>query len=279
MDQMGTMHSFDLSTKLSFRGVFKERDFITHNVAGLCPGEMDSYCIVSAHYDHLGIGPEIEGDSIYNGVNDNALGVSVLLEIGRVLKLHQEKMKRSVIFLFVTGEEKGLLGSTYYTDHPLYPLYKTVANINIDGIAILDQFKGMIAVGAELSSLDQLISSFLTEKGLTLCRDDDYLTWMPRSDQFAFAKAGIPSILIQDGCHFVHLSDKTAIQKMRDWQESIYHTPFDDLTQPINYEAVMEHAQILYDLIYFLANHNQEPSWKEGVPFRTIRLQTIAEKR
>ena len=189
------------------------------------------------------------------------------------------ELKRSVIFIFLTGEEKGLLGSTYYTDHPVVPLYKTVADINIDGISIFDQFRGLIAVGAELSSLEQILSRFLSQRDLKLCKDEKYLTWMPYSDQFAFTKAGIPSVLIQDGCDYVHLSREEAFQRMRAWQKTIYHSPFDDKNQPINYRAVEQHAQLLLDFVIYLANSNSDPVWKEGVPFNSIRLQTIAEKR
>src|SRR5690606_9692938 len=130
----------NLDTKLRFRGVFKEREFISPNVIGMIKGSdpdlKNTYLIVTAHYDHLGIGEPVNGDSIYNGALDNAIGVSVLLELARAFSSLEIKPKRSIIFFATTGEEKGLLGSSYYTKNPLVPLYKTIANVNIDGIAM-----------------------------------------------------------------------------------------------------------------------------------------------
>ncbi|MDX1702001.1 MAG: M28 family peptidase, partial [Melioribacteraceae bacterium] len=146
---------------LIFEGQFFVRDFKAYNVVGMIRGKQrkvdEEFIIVSAHYDHLGIGPDLKGDKIYNGVLDNAIGVSGLLEVARVLSGYKKYLNRSIIFIATTGEEKGLLGSTYYVDNPIYPLYKTVANINIDGMAFLDDFKSVVGVGAELSNLDSYL--------------------------------------------------------------------------------------------------------------------------
>ena len=161
----GNMKSFELNTDLSFKGEFKEKDFLSPNIIGMIKGNdknlNDSYLILSAHYDHLGIGKPINGDSIYNGASDNAMGVSGLLEIARILKQNKNKISRSILFILLTGEEKGLLGSTYYTDNPIVPLYKTIADINIDGLAFYDEFKSVIGVGSEYSTLKNFLNQYL----------------------------------------------------------------------------------------------------------------------
>ena len=132
MDRNGMVHSFELNMNLSFKGVFNEREFFASNVVGLYEGinrkPNDSYLIVSAHYDHLGVGQSLAGDSIYNGVLDNAIGVAAAMEIARAFSVLPDKPLHSIIFLFLTGEEKGLLGSNYYLDHPIVPLHKTIAD-------------------------------------------------------------------------------------------------------------------------------------------------------
>ncbi|MEJ2053972.1 MAG: M28 family peptidase [Calditrichaceae bacterium] len=200
------LRSFQLNVRLSFKGRFQEREFIGRNVAGLIRGSdpelNDTYIILSAHYDHLGIGAAIHGDSIYNGINDNALGVAAVLEIARLISKSERQPRRSVLFLFLTGEEKGLLGSKYYVDHPIVPLYKTIADINVDGIAILDTFKDIICIGCEFSSMEEIVEAIGRMNGLHLSPlPPQFLGFesFARSDQIAFAQGGIPSILISEG--------------------------------------------------------------------------------
>ncbi|MDP2038040.1 MAG: M28 family peptidase, partial [Ignavibacteria bacterium] len=157
MKKENNLKVFPLNGVLTFQGSFKQRDFVSPNIVGIIEGDdptyNDSYVLVTAHYDHLGIGPAVKGDSIYNGVFDNAAGVSALLEIARVFSNTDFYNRRSIIFAILTAEEFGLLGSEYYVNNPVKPLYKTVANINIDGIASYDNFKSFVAVGKEYSTL------------------------------------------------------------------------------------------------------------------------------
>ncbi|MBN1558612.1 M28 family peptidase [candidate division KSB1 bacterium] len=278
------MFSFELAVKLSFRGVFKERDFFSRNiighVRGADPSLRDSYVILSAHYDHLGIGAPVRGDSIYNGVVDNAIGTAALLEIARTLAKFPPK--RSVLFLFLTGEEKGVLGSTYYIDNPVVPLYRTVANINIDGLAIFDTFRDVIGFGTELSSLHKALEKSAEMMGLSVSdvpSDFTHVESFARSDQISFAKAGIPAALVMEGVNYDHLDEQSAIKKQIEWMQTIYHSPFDDLNQPINWSAAEQHCQLLLAFAWYVANHPEEPSWKPGTPYLTTRLQSIAEKK
>ena len=162
------LFSFPLKTELTFKGEYTQRDFLSQNIVGMVEGSdpelKDNYIIISAHYDHLGIGPAVNGDSVYNGALDNAIGVSVLLELAKSISALNIPTRRSTIFIALTGEEKGLLGSTYYTDNPLVPLYKTVVNINIDGIAFFRDFESVVGVGSEYSNLN----SYLNETALKL---------------------------------------------------------------------------------------------------------------
>lgn len=278
------MFSFELATSASFRGQFEERDFFSRNILAQVRGTdsslRDSYLILSAHYDHLGIGVPVCGDSIYNGVVDNAIGTAALLEIARALQKYPPR--RSVLFLFLTGEEKGLLGSTYYIDNPVVPHFKTIANINIDGLAIFDTFKDIIGFGTDLSTLGDMLQSTVTLLGVSQSRlpaGFSRLESFARSDQIVFAKAGIPAALVMEGVRFDHLSEAEGIQKHLDWMQNIYHSPFDDLTQPINWSAAEQHCQLLSAFAWHVANATQAPSWLPGTPYVTTRLQSIAEKR
>ncbi len=285
-DRRNTIRSFPLTGVVSFHGKFKERDFIASNViatlAGKRPQLKDTYLLLSAHYDHLGVGPAVNGDSIYNGVLDNAIGVAGLLEIARVFACMSVRPDRSVIFLFVTGEEKGLLGSTYYLDHPLVPHYRTAANINIDGLAALDSFQELIGVGADLSTLGDLLQKTAKTLGYRISAIPPEFLFretFARSDQIAFAKAGIPSILITEGLSYRNLSREQGLKAMIRWMQERYHTPFDDLQQPICYPAAVEHCRALFVYARSLADDPIAPEWQSGTPYVNMRLQSIAEKR
>jgi len=280
------IESFPLETKLKFKGVFKERDFISQNVIGMVAGRdaelKNTYLIISAHYDHLGIGTAITGDSIYNGALDNAIGVSVLLELARVFSGLEVNPKRSIVFIATTGEEEGLLGSSYYTDNPIVPLYKTIANVNIDGIAMFKDFESVVGIGTEYSTLESWLNLTAEKYKLSLqgippqFKSFDAFN---KSDQLAFALAGIPSILLLEGTKNKYKTEDEVMEAFINYYLKTYHTPFDDLNQDIDCNAAAKHAEILFDLCYILANDNNKPEWKPGTPFINARLRTIAEKR
>jgi len=284
-DTTGAMRSFPMNAFASFQGRFAERDFVSRNVAGIIPGAdedlQDSFVLLSAHYDHLGIGPAVMGDSIYNGLADNAMGVSALLELARVLACCVDH-RRSILVLFVTGEEKGLLGSRYYCDNPLAPLYKTIANINIDGIAMFDRFRNVVAVGGEYSTLIGHLAASAEAAGLEVSPMPPEFAGsdaFERSDQVAFAAAGIPSILVMDGMQGEKLTSSQMLSLFASWSSNVYHSPFDDLSQPVHFPAVMQHLSLLKALAIRLANTSEPPEWNSGTPFRGARLQTIHERR
>jgi hypothetical protein len=285
-DLNNSVTSFPLITQASFKGDFIERDFMADNVAALLEGSdpelKNSYIIVSAHYDHLGIGPAVNGDSIYNGAFDNAAGAAAVLELAETFSNLPVKPKRSILFLFLTGEEKGLLGSSYYVNNPLVPLYKTAANINIDGLSMFDEVNSFVGVGSEFSTLDGYLLKAAEALGVKTggippqFKQDESFS---QSDQFAFAQAGIPSILVLEEPDYKNLSKEEGLEKLIYWMENIYHTPFDDANQDINYKAVMQHVKLLAALLQEVADSDKAPEWKEGSPFLNARLQSIAEKR
>lgn len=286
MAEKHKIKSFPLKTSLKFKGAFKDRDFIERNVIGMVQGSdpllKDSYIILSAHYDHLGIGAPIKNDSIYNGALDNAIGVSVLLELARSFSDLKTRPKRSIIFMATTGEEKGLLGSSYYVDNPLVPLYKTVASINIDGIAMFKDFMGIVPVGAELSTLQEYLRQTADSYGLIIeeippqFRSFDAFN---KSDQLAFALGGIPSILVLEGLSNKSKKSDDVLLSFVDYYLNYYHTPFDDLNQKIDCEAAARHAKIIFDFTYRIADQIDAPEWKSGAPFLNARLRSKAEKR
>lgn len=286
MKSKNVLKSFPLNSKISFKGIFKERDFLAPNVIGLLEGSdpklKDTYIIVTAHYDHLGIGPVVNNDSIYNGVYDNAAGAAVLIELAKEFSKSTSPPKRSIVFLLLTGEESGLLGSKYYTDNPIVPLYKTISNINIDGVASFDNFKSIVGIGREYSTLEEFLNRTAEKFGLDVIPIPENFVQVEsftRSDQYAFADAGVPAILIAEGPDYVNLTYQEGMEKLIYYAENIYHTPFDDLSLPINFDAVIQHAEILYDFIFNLADSDNQPEWVKGSPYINARLRSIAEKK
>jgi hypothetical protein len=278
--------SYPLTTQLTFRGEYLQRDFISQNIAGMIKGSdedlKDSYVIVTAHYDHLGIGPTVAGDSIYNGALDNAIGVSVMLDIAKTFSESNELPKRSIIFLALTGEEKGLLGSVYYTDNPLVPLYKTVANINIDGIAFFRNFKSVVGIGSEYSTLkDYLIQTAQNQNMIVedVPKEFDAVEAFNQSDQLSFAMAGIPSMIVLEGLDNKDISRDSVLNSFINYIVNRYHSPIDDLAQNIDYLAAAEHMELLINLIFNIADAEETPVWNSGSPYINARLRSIAEKR
>lgn len=286
MKQEHRLQSFELNNKLSFKGEYLQRDFIAQNILGMIEGNnsdlKDSYLIVSAHYDHLGIGPAVNGDSIYNGTLDNAIGVGVLLDLARQFSENSSSIQRSIIFIALTGEEKGLLGSSYYTDNPLVPLYKTVANINIDGIAFFRDFQSVVGVGADFSTLENFLSEAADQMKLQvepIPSQFKVFEAFNQSDQLSFASAGIPSMLVLEGTNNKHRSKESVIESFIDYMVNRYHTPFDDISQEIDYVAAAQHKDVIFNLASLLLYTENVPEWKPGSPFINARLRSIAEKR
>lgn len=285
-DASGTVRSFDLAARLTFSGRFRERDFTMPNIIGKIEGadplRRDSYVIVSAHYDHLGIGQAVHGDSIYNGVFDNAAGTAAVLELARALGRSSRRPPRSVLFVFLAAEEKGLLGSTFYADHPVVPLYKTVAAINVDGLAMFDTFRDVVGVGAEFSTLGESLERSCSDLSLQVSPVPDvFKSSLPfsSSDQYTFATYGIPSMLVTEGLQYEHTPYEEGLARYVRWGQSIYHSPSDDLDQAMQVDAALRHMEVLLALVMDVARTFIPPQWVSGQAFMLARLQSMAEQR
>jgi hypothetical protein len=282
-DAAGGMRSMKLESTITLEATFVERDALAHNIAAIIPGSdptlAASTVIVGAHYDHLGIGDPVNGDSIYNGLFDNALGCAVALDMARYLSERQRRPRRSVMFLFFTGEEKGLLGSKVYVADPFRPLATTSAMINIDGVAGFEQFRSIIPVGGGLSTLDVAVSAVAERHGLTVDTIPSvFLEGDPlsSSDHWPFIEAGVPSLLVLEGLQYASTPYEEGLQRFIEWGIRAYHQPQDDLRQPVCYAAVGQHAAVMLDLILEVADSDAVPEWYSGSPYATARLRAQA---
>ncbi|HKR02273.1 MAG TPA: M28 family peptidase [Pyrinomonadaceae bacterium] len=222
------------------------------NVAAILPGRdpklRDEYVIYSAHWDHLGIGePNKKGDRIYNGALDNATGVASVLAVAEALaKLPMsERPRRSSLFLFPTAEEQGLLGAEWYARHPLVPLRKTAANVNLDSMNILGPTRDFVPLGAERSTLRAVVEAVARERGMTVGPDPrPEQGSFYRSDHFPFAKVGVPSISLKEGKDFIGHTAKWGEEQFKAYNTANYHQPSDEYSDSWNFKGMIQSAEI-----------------------------------
>ena len=220
------------------------------NVVAIFPGRdpklRDEYVVFSAHWDHLGIGaPDKSGDTIYNGALDNATGVASVLEIARVLSQLPagEKPRRSILFLIPTAEEQGLIGAEWYTRHPLVPINKTAADINLDSMNILGPTHDFVPLGAERSSLKAVVDAVARERGLRISPDPrPEQGSFYRSDHFPFAKVGVPSISLKEGSDYIGHPKDWGEKKFREYNGAHYHQPSDEYRDDWNFQGMIQEA-------------------------------------
>ncbi len=249
------------------------------NVVGILPGSdpkmKDEYVIFSAHLDHLGIGRAVNGDTIYNGAMDNASGVASVLEVARLFKQTGLRPKRSIIFLTVTGEEKGELGSRYFSFHPTVPFDKIVADINLDMFLPLYNLKVLEVQGLAESTLGDQIWVAAADSGVRVQtdREPDQNRFI-RSDQYSFIKRGIPSLAFKFGYEFGSPDEKTRT----DWVKNIYHKPADDLNQPVDKASAARFDRIIFDLLQRIANNPERPRWRSDSFFSRYASASDAGK-
>ncbi|HEX8842597.1 MAG TPA: M28 family metallopeptidase, partial [Sphingomicrobium sp.] len=253
----------------------------SHNVVGLLPGKKypDETIIYSAHWDHLGVGkPDATGDRIYNGAVDNGTGVSELVEQAHVFA-HEPRPDRSIVFLAVTGEEKGLLGSEYYATHPLYSPGKTVANLNVDAWIPFGPQKDFTVRGtAKLDLIDDVIAEGK--------RQGRYFTPDPhpetggfyRSDHFSFAKQGVPAISFSQGLDLVNGGTARGEAIAQDYNVHHYHQPSDEWHADWDWTGVVQNAELLHQVGLDLANSRAWPNWSPDSEFRAARDRSAAER-
>lgn len=233
----------------------------------------DEYVIYSAHWDHIGIGKAIDGDSIYNGALDNASGTAVLLEIARAFSQLENRPARSVVFLFVTAEEQGLLGSEYYAQHPIYALDKTVANINMDGIWFRGKMKDLTVVGYGQSELDEYARRAAEAQGRYIKSDPNAEKgYFFRSDHFSFAKVGVPALYASGEYEQAVKGVEWTKTQSDAWIQENYHQPSDEYVPgKWKFAGMVQDAELLFNIGYTLSNETGFPSWKEGSEFKATR--------
>jgi len=240
---------------------------------GSAPTLKNEYVVLSAHTDHLGIGTPINGDRIYNGAMDNGSGTAVLLDMAAALS--KLKPKRSVLFVFVTGEEKGLLGSRYFTAHPTVPVRSMVGNINIDMFQPIIPLKLLTIYGLAESDLGDLAADAAKKEGVEPQADPEPLrNLFIRSDQYNFIKIGIPALAMKVGAK----PGTPEAETQQKWLHERYHAPSDDLNQPVDLEAAGKFEDIVRDLTIEIANDGKRPEWKANSFFRRYAREQTAGK-
>jgi len=250
----------------------------SQNVIGRIKGTKrpDETIIYTAHWDHLGIGPKVNGDSIYNGAVDNTSGVAAMLAIAKAFQDKKEKPERSIIFLAVTGEEQGLLGSEYYALNPIYALNKTVANLNMDALGFYGETKDISLKGKGQNEIEDYIVNVLTENNLVAVGDTrpsagSYY----RSDHFNFAKVGVPAIDLVNGFDSKEYGAKWGQEQRLSYNEKQYHQPSDEYSEQINVGGFTQIANILFSVGSKLSNETTFPGWKNGSEFKAARDKSM----
>jgi Zn-dependent M28 family amino/carboxypeptidase len=268
----------------SFSAAFKvdSKVITSHNIVGRIDGSKhpDQTVIYSAHWDHLGIGaPDAKGDRIYNGAVDNGTGTASLIELARAFA-KAPKPERSIVFLNVTAEEKGLLGSEYYATKPLYPLGTTVAVINMDALDPHGPARDFTISGnARLDLLDQLIA---TAKRWNLTYSPDprpEAGGFFRSDHFSFAKRGVPAVSFDSGDDWVDGGLAAGKKAAEEYTTNHYHQPSDEWQASWSFTGMARDLQILYTLGSDLANSNAWPNWSSDSEFRAARDASAADRK
>lgn len=249
-----------------------ESNNVVAKVEGRDPQLKNEYVMYTAHWDHLGVGPAVDGDRIYNGAVDNAVGTAGVLDIARAYTKLPSPPKRSVLFLAVTAEEQGLLGSQYYSVQPIYPLAKTAAVINIDTLNVHGRTKDITLVGYGASDLDDYARDAAGEQGRVLRPDPEpEKGFYYRSDHFNFAKQGVPALDPDEGVDFVGRPPEYAAKVRNEYTARDYHKPSDIVRPDWDLSGAREDLKVLFAVGYRVAEADRMPEWKPGNEFRAKR--------
>jgi Zn-dependent M28 family amino/carboxypeptidase len=247
-----------------------ESDNIIAKLPGNDPKLKEEYVVLSAHIDHLGIGEPINGDRIYNGAMDNGSGSALVLDIANSMHRSHGSLKRSVLFVWVTAEEKGLLGSRFFATHPTVPKNSLVADINTDMFLPIFPLKVLTVYGLDESDLGNMVREVAEQQGIRVQPDPEPLrNSFIRSDQYSFIRQGIPALAMKVG--FVPGSPEAVIEKK--WLTERYHAPSDDLDQPVDLAAAGKFEDIVQGLAVKVANDPQRPQWKSDSFFRRFMTE------
>jgi Zn-dependent M28 family amino/carboxypeptidase len=269
-------HPVDLGMKAKISIHNTERSIVSHNVIAKRTGSdsklKDQYVIYTAHWDHFGIGPEVNGDRIYHGALDNASGVAALLDLGRAYQKLEVPPARTIVFIAVTGEEQGLLGSEYYAKYPLYPLARTAANINMDGMNPWGRTHDITIIGNGKSNLDDVVAAVAHDQGRVVNPDPQpekgsYF----RSDHFNFAKVGVPAFDPSAGIDYIGKPQGWGLEMRNKFIAEDYHKPSDVIKPYWDMSGAAEDAQLYFLVGYRVANNPKMPEWAPNAEFRAAR--------
>ncbi len=270
-----------ITTSLTFKNEISKTH--TANVLGLLPGSdpklKDEVVIYTAHHDHLGIGqPDKNGDKIYNGAVDNASGCATVVAIAKAYAALPQRPRRSIVIAFVAGEEQGLLGSAYLAAHPPVPAGRIAANINYDSANVHGRTRDVSEVGLGKSSLDAIEQAVAARQGRRLMGDQlPDRGFFYRSDQFSFAKVGVPAIHPSAGTDFIGRPPGWGKEQAADYEKHRYHQPSDEFDPKWNYGGMIEDAQLGFYTGLVVANTPQMPTWNPGDEFEAVRKRSLAE--
>ena len=259
---------FDLSMGIQLESKSSHKAISSPNVAAVLVGSdstlKNEYVVYSAHSDHIGFAKTVKKDKINNGAMDNATGTSVLMETARLFSQLGKRPKRSIVFVAVTGEEKGLLGSDYYAQNPTVPVGSIVANVNLDMPILTYEFADVIAFGADHSDMKNSVAKAAEKIGLELSPDPwPDMALFTRSDHYSFVKQGIPSVFLVPGLKSAD-PEIDGSEQFNNFIKTNYHKPGDDFSQPFNWKAATKFAEVNYHLGLTLANQAQRSSWNDG---------------
>jgi Zn-dependent M28 family amino/carboxypeptidase len=238
----------------------------------------DDHIVYTAHWDHFGVGTPVKGDSIYNGALDNATGTAGLLVMARAFKAMPTPPKRSILFLAVTAEEQGLLGAQYYAVSPLYPLARTVANLNMDGLNTWGPTRDLVVIGLGASELDDYARAAAGEQRRTLVPDaEPEKGFYYRSDHFNFAKVGIPAFYAEGGMDYIGKPAGFGRERRDEYTANDYHQPQDEIKPGWEMGGAVQDLQLLLTMGYRVAEAERFPEWRPGNEFKAVRDRMLAK--
>jgi Zn-dependent M28 family amino/carboxypeptidase len=272
-------HPVTLNAKCEIDIKQELHSFKSHNVIGKLEGSdsklRDEYIIYTAHWDHLGKHPELQGDQIFNGAVDNASGCAAVIQLGAAFKKLNPPPKRSVLFMCTTAEEAGLLGAKWYAEHPLYPLEKTLADINIDSMNVWGKARDIEDISFGLSTLDDMLAAAAKRQDRTAIPNSrPQKGHIYRADNFEFSKAGVPSLYVGKGEHLFSRAENAPLAAdefdLRD-----YHQVTDEIHSDWDLSGAVQDLQLLFEVGYQIANGDKFPEWKPGSEFKPKRDEML----
>ncbi len=258
------------------------RDIDTYNVLGLIPGGDPNYSdevlVYTAHYDHFGIGEPVDGDSIYSGALDNAIGVSMMLSIANAFQNMPIPPHRSILFAAVGAEEFGLIGSEYYVRNPTFPHQNIVACINTDGANIWAPTRDIIFLGSERSTIGDIVHEIGDRRRMDIGSDPaPEQGYFYRSDHFSFAKAGIPAVSLRTGTDFIGKPDDWGEEQVQTYIAEHYHQPSDVIRDDWDLRGAVDQGRFCFELGWQLAMQREIPEWHAGDEFEAVRMTSYEQ--